>query len=108
MSLLDDMREVFGRHSSFLILRQNTTNTDELQAAKELILTWKENIAKFDSELFAKGVLSGNSGLCTATEKTSSTRRPKRSSEDIDFFIPVEGSTLWIDSFVILKGQKYR
>ena len=26
--------------------------------------------------------------------------------KDIDFFIPVEGSTLWIDSFVILKGAK--
>jgi len=106
MSLLDDMREVFGAALKFLGYSVNTTDTAELQAAKELILTWKENIAKFDSELFAKGVLSGEFWVVHGYGENIFYEATEEELEDIDFFIPVEGSTLWIDSFVILKGAK--
>ncbi len=46
MTMLDDMREVFGAALKYLGYSVNTTDVNELQEAKNLILNWKRNIAK--------------------------------------------------------------
>jgi spermidine/putrescine transport system substrate-binding protein len=46
MTLLDDMREVLGAALKTLGFSVNTTNPEELQKAKELVLKWRENIVE--------------------------------------------------------------
>jgi len=104
MTLLDDMREVFGAALKYLGYSVNSTDPDELEEAKNLILKWKDNIAKFDNELFAKGIISGEFWVVHGYGENIFYEATEEELKYIDFFIPWEGSTLWIDSFVILKG----
>ncbi|MDI3472857.1 MAG: spermidine/putrescine transport system substrate-binding protein [Thermotogaceae bacterium] len=105
-TLLDDMREVFGAALKYLGYSVNTTNIEELKQAKEVILKWKENIAKFDNELFAKGIISGEFWVVHGYGENIFYEATEEEAENIDFFIPQEGGTLWIDNMVILKGAK--
>ncbi|HNS66955.1 MAG TPA: extracellular solute-binding protein [Mesotoga infera] len=106
MTLLDDMREVFGAALKYLGYSVNTTDEAQLKEAKNLILEWKKNIAKFDNELFAKGVISGEFWVVHGYGENIFYEATEEELENIDFFIPREGSTMWIDSFVILKGAR--
>ncbi|HOI62715.1 MAG TPA: extracellular solute-binding protein [Mesotoga sp.] len=106
MTLLDDMREVFGAALKYLGYSVNTTDETQLKEAKNLILEWKKNIAKFDNELFAKGVISGEFWVVHGYGENIFYEATEEELENIDFFIPREGSTMWIDSFVILKGAR--
>ena len=105
-TLLDDMREVFGAALKYLGYSVNTTDEAQLKEAKNLILEWKKNIAKFDNELFAKGVISGEFWVVHGYGENIFYEATEEELENIDFFIPREGSTMWIDSFVILKGAR--
>ncbi|PNE23753.1 spermidine/putrescine ABC transporter substrate-binding protein [Mesotoga sp. Brook.08.YT.4.2.5.1] len=105
MTMLDDMREVFGAALKYLGYSVNTTDVNELQEAKNLILNWKRNIVKFDNELFAKGIISGEFWVVHGYGENIFYEATEEELKDIDFFIPFEGSTMWIDSFVILKGS---
>jgi spermidine/putrescine transport system substrate-binding protein len=106
MTLLDDMREVFGAALKYLGYSVNTTDEAQLKEAKALIMEWKKNIAKFDNELFAKGVISGEFWVVHGYGENIFYEATEEELENIDFFIPQEGSTMWIDSFVILKGAR--
>ncbi|HEW91334.1 MAG TPA: extracellular solute-binding protein [Thermotogaceae bacterium] len=105
-TLLDDMREVFGAALKYLGYSVNTTNMEELEEAKNVILKWKENIAKFDNELFAKGVISGEFWIVHGYGENIFYEATEEEAKNIDFFIPKEGGTLWIDNMVILKGAR--
>ncbi len=106
MTLLDDMREVFGAALKYLGYSVNTTNTEHLQQAKEVILEWKNNIVKFDNEVFAKGVISGEFWVVHGYGENIYYEGTEEELKNIEFFIPKEGSTLWIDNMVILKGAR--
>jgi spermidine/putrescine transport system substrate-binding protein len=106
MTLLDDMREVLGAALKYLGYSVNTTDLKQLNEARDLVLKWKSNIAKFDNELFAKGVISGEFWVVHGYGENIFYDATEEELENIDFFIPEEGSTMWIDSFVILKGAR--
>ena len=59
MTLFDDMRETIGAALKFLGHSINTRDEAQLAAAKEVLLRWKENIAKFDNEGYKAGLDSG-------------------------------------------------
>lgn len=106
MTLLDDMREVLGAALKTLGYSVNSTNPEELEKAKQLVLQWKENIVKFDAEAFAKGFAAGEFYVVHGYAENvflelDSTMRP-----DVDFFIPREGSAMYMDNMVILKDAK--
>lgn len=105
-TLLDDMREVFGAALKYLGYSVNTTNTEHLQQAKEVILKWEDNIVKFDNEVFAKGVISGEFWVVHGYGENIYYEGTEEELKNIEFFIPEEGSTLWIDNMVILKGAR--
>ena len=58
-TLLNDMREVIGAALKQLGYSYNSRNESELQKAKELVLKWKKNIAKFDVDEAKRGLDSG-------------------------------------------------
>lgn len=105
-TLLDDMREVMGAALKYLGYSVNSTEPAQLQEAKVVVKKWKEGIAKFDNELFAKGIISGEFWAVHGYGENIFYEATPEELEYIDFFIPKEGSTLWIDSFVLLKGAK--
>lgn len=106
MTLLDDMREVFGAALKYLGYSINSTNPEEIEKAKKLILKWKNNILKFDATTYAQGIVNGEFAVVHGYPENVFQLIPEDQRENFEFFIPKEGSTLWIDNMVILKSAK--
>ncbi|KAF2961080.1 spermidine/putrescine ABC transporter substrate-binding protein [Fervidobacterium sp. 2310opik-2] len=106
LTLLDDMREVFGAALKYLGYSVNSTNPDEIEQAKQVILKWKENIIKFDATTYAQGVVNGEFWAVHGYPENVFQLIPEDERDNFEFFVPKEGGTLWIDSMVILKTSK--
>jgi len=106
MTLLDDMREVFGAALKYLGYSVNTTNPDEIEKAKQVILKWKENILKFDATTYAQGIVNGEFWAVHGYPENVFQLIPEGDRQNFEFFVPKEGGTLWIDNMVILKDAK--
>jgi spermidine/putrescine transport system substrate-binding protein len=105
-TLLDDMREVLGGALKTLGYSVNTVNPDELQKAKELVLKWKENIVKFDAEAFGKGFAAGEFWCVHGYAENVFLELDSSMIPDVAFFIPKEGTAMYMDNMVLLKDAK--
>lgn len=105
-TLMDNMREVFGAALKTLGYSANSKDRKELEEAKKLIEKWKKNIAKFDNELFARGVISGEFYAVHGYGENIFFDATEEEVKDIEFFIPEEGGVFSIDSMVVLKWSK--
>jgi spermidine/putrescine transport system substrate-binding protein len=99
MTLLDDMREVFGAALKYLGYSVNTTNPDEIEQAKQVILKWKENIVKFDATTYAQGVVNGEFWVVHGYPENVFQLIPEEDLENFEFFVPKKvehsGLTAW-------------
>ena len=103
MTLLDDMREVIGMALKRLGYSVNSTDSSQLEQAKAVALRWKDNILKFDAESFAKGFAAGEYWVVQGYAENIFLELDEEQKKSVDFFVPKEGSTMYIDSMVILK-----
>jgi len=106
MTLLDDPRETIGAALKALGYSVNSVNPSELEKAKELLLKWKANILKFDSESFGKGFQQEefyvtHGYMENVYKELDAARRPTTVG-----FIPKEGSVAYMDCMVIPQGAK--
>ena len=109
MTMMDDMREVFGDALRFQGHSVNTLDDGELNSAADLIAKdWKPNLVKFDAEGFGKSFAAGDFWVCQGYAEVVFGEVPEEKQDDmIDFFIPAEGGPMYIDSMVILKNAKH-
>ena len=108
MTLLDDMREVLGMALKSLGYSVNSTNPSELEQAKAVALRWKQNILKFDAESFAKGFAAGEYWVVQGYAENVFLELDEEQRKFVDFFIPKEGTTMYIDSMVMLKDAPHK
>jgi spermidine/putrescine transport system substrate-binding protein len=106
MTMLDDMREVLGAALKSLGYSVNTKNLEELQKAKELVKQWKEKIVKFDAESFGKGFAAGEFLVVQGYQENIFLELDEAGKKDVEFFIPKEGSAMYMDNMVLLKDAK--
>ena len=106
MTMLDDMREVFGCALKTLGYSVNSVDTQELRKAKAVIMGWKNNILKFDAEAFAKGFAAGEFWVVHGYAENVFREYDSTKYADVDFFIPREGGPMYMDNLVILKNSK--
>ncbi|MCF7838131.1 MAG: spermidine/putrescine ABC transporter substrate-binding protein, partial [Candidatus Marinimicrobia bacterium] len=99
MTLLNDMRETIGAALKFLGYSLNTTDETQLEAALEVLLTWKANIAKFESEQYKHGLASAEFFL--AHGYNGDVLQVMEESPDVAWFFPQEGVSLASDDMVI-------
>jgi len=59
MTLLNDSRETIGAALRTLGFSLNSTDPDEIDQARDLVIQWKANIAKFESDQYNSGLASG-------------------------------------------------
>lgn len=104
ITLLDDMREVIGAALKTLGYSINTTDEKQLEDAKNLVLQWKKNAAKFDNEQYKNGIASGEfllvMGYC------GDVMQVMKENRDVAFAVPVEGTQVSCDLMVIPKDAK--
>jgi len=103
MTMLDDMREVLGAALKSLGYSVNTTDILELQEAKQVVLEWKKNIQKFDAESFSKAFAAGEFYVVHGYAENIFLEYDTARRNEIDYFIPEEGASMYIDNMVILK-----
>lgn len=101
MTLLDDMRETLGAALKALGHSLNSTSPDEINAARDLVIAWKQNIAKFESEQFKNGLMSAE--FLVVHGYSSDLLQAMDESENLGLLLPAEGVSLALDDLAILS-----
>lgn len=102
----DSVRDAFAVALKYLGYSLNSTDLDELNAAKNLLIEQKPLVQayvvdqvrdKMIGNEAAIGVIYSGEAIYTQTE-----------NPDLEYVIPKEGSNLWIDSWVIPKNAQHK
>ena len=100
-TLLNDMRETLGAALKFLGYSLNTTDEKEIGEAADVVIGWKKNIAKFDSEQYKNGLASAEFLLVHGYN--GDVLQAMEENEDVVYVVPREGTSLASDDMVIPK-----
>ena len=101
MTMLNDMRETLGAALKSLGFSLNTRDERELAAARDVLIRWKKNLAKFENEQYKTGLASGEFLLVHGY--SGDIFQAQEENEDIVFVVPKEGTSISCDDMVIPK-----
>ena len=102
ITLLDDMREVIGAALKFNGFSLNSTNEDELAKARDTVIEWKRNAAKFESTQYHYGLASGEFKMVHGYG--GDILQAQSENPDIRFMLPKEGFAFTCDQMVVPKN----
>jgi spermidine/putrescine transport system substrate-binding protein len=105
MTLLDDVRETLGAALKSLGYSLNSKNPAELAKARELLFKVRPRIKAFTSEPMMP-LVNGETAVAHAYMSDALQAR-KQTGGKIEYIIPEEGATLWIDNLVIPKSAAH-
>ena len=103
-TMLNDMRETIGAALKSLGHSLNSTNEKELEEAKQVVLRWRKNLAKFENEQYKSGIASAEFLLVHGY--SGDILQARDENEDIVFVLPKEGFSISCDDMVIPKSAK--
>jgi spermidine/putrescine transport system substrate-binding protein len=106
ISLLDDVRESIGAALKWKGHSINSIDSTELAEAKGILVSARKRIKAFNSEPVPL-LLSGEVVLAHAYSSDALKAR-KLSAGKIEFVIPKEGASQWVDCLVIPKGSPHQ
>jgi spermidine/putrescine transport system substrate-binding protein len=101
-TLFDDMRETIGAALKQLGYSLNTRDEKQLAEARDLVIQWKKNIAKFDNEGYKAGLDSGEFILVQGY--SGDLFQVAQENENVAIAIPKEGVSIGCDQMVIPKN----
>ncbi len=104
MTMLNDMRETIGAALKSLGYSLNSNSDSELEEAREVVIRWKRNLAKFENEQYKTGLASGEFLLVHGY--SGDILQVQRENPDVMFDVPVEGTSIACDDLVITKDSK--
>ncbi len=104
MTMLNDMRETIGAALKYLGFSLNTTNERELAAARDVVIRWKKNLAKFENEQYKTGLASGE--FLVVHGYSGDILQVQTENKDIAFVVPKEGISVSCDDLVIPKDAR--
>jgi spermidine/putrescine transport system substrate-binding protein len=104
MTMLGDMREAMGASLITLGYSVNTDDPDEIDRAVELLLKWKKNLAKFESEQFKNGLASAE--YLVVQGYNTDILQVIIEEPSVSFVYPEEGSPFSIDCLAIPATSK--
>jgi spermidine/putrescine transport system substrate-binding protein len=104
MTMLNDMRETIGAGLKFLGYSLNSTDEKELREAKEVVLRWKKNIAKFENEQYKTGIASGE--FLVVASYSGDILQVRRENPDVMFAVPRQGTVISVDDLVIPQNAR--
>ena len=104
-TLLDDVRETLGAALKAQGLSLNSRKPEEIQKAKELLLKQRPRLKGFTSEPLVP-LAMGESWVAHAY-LSDALQAQKRTQGTVEFIVPEEGATFWLDNLVIPKGAPH-
>ncbi len=99
MTMLDDMRETIGAALKYLGYSLNTRNVEELEEARDVVIRWKRNLAKFENEQYKNGIASGEFLLVHGYN--GDIMQVMEENEHVVYIVPEEGVSIALDEMVI-------
>jgi len=105
MVFLDDSRAVIGLTLLTLGYDVNTTNPDELNAAKEKLALLVPNVRAFDSDSPKTALIAGDVDL--GMTWTGEAFLAQQENPSIQYVYPTEGAILWQDNYAIPVGAPH-
>jgi spermidine/putrescine transport system substrate-binding protein len=110
LSMLDDERETPGAALKYLGHSLNSTDQEALAEVEELLIAQKPLLAAYNSADVNRKLASGEYVIAHAWSGTAMQARNGLGDEfggnpNINFVIPDEGGTIWMDNLVILKDS---
>lgn len=104
MTMLNDPREAIGAALKYHGFSVNSKNPEELQRAKEQLISWRGQLAKFESEQYKNGIASGE--YIVVQGYSGDILQVMQENTLVDFGLPKEGTTTSIDFLVIPKDAQ--
>lgn len=104
MTMLNDMRETIGAALKAKGFSLNSVDAAELAQARDVVIGWKRNLAKFENEQYKTGLASGEFLLVHGY--SGDILKVKEENPEIEFFLPREGFSLSCDDLVIPKEAR--
>lgn len=104
LMMLDDAREVVGAALIVSGYSANDYSADALAAAEVELTAWDSNIAQYHSDAYKNDVPQGE--IWIAQAYNGDALQVIREFPHLKFGLMEEGTTYWIDSFVILKNAE--
>jgi spermidine/putrescine transport system substrate-binding protein len=107
MTMMDDMREVIGDALAYNGYSVNSVDPEGLRLAEATITNdWKPNLVKFDTDSFGQAFAAGDFKVVQGYPEIIFGSMDLEDWDNIDFFIPKDGATMYIDNMCIPKGAK--
>lgn len=105
ISLLSSAEQVLGTGLKYLGYSYNSTNMEELNKVKDLIIAHKKNIKQFGADNGQDLLASGEVDLCL--EYNGDIAQVMGDDEDLAYIVPKEGSNIWQDALAIPVGAPH-
>lgn len=106
LTLLNDMRETLGAALKFLGYSLNTTDQKQIDEARDLVIQWKKNIAKFENEQYKGGVDSGE--FFAVMGYSGDLFQVVEENPKVDILFPKEGVAMTSDEMAIPVGAPHK
>jgi spermidine/putrescine transport system substrate-binding protein len=105
ISLLGDSANVIGPALKYLGYSYNSTNTEELKKAEDLLVAQKKHVKVFAKDNGQDLLASGEVDACQ--EWNGDILQVMKEDEDLAYVVPTEGSLLWQDTLAIPVGAPH-
>jgi len=98
-TLIGDMHMTIGAALKALGYSLNSTDTAELEKARDLVIKWKANIARFENEAYKTGLASSEFLLCMAY--SGDIVQVQEETAEVTFVYPREGYPCSCDEMAV-------
>jgi spermidine/putrescine transport system substrate-binding protein len=106
MTMMDDMRDVLGAWLKFRGKSLNSSEAADLQQAKADALTAKPNLQSFISAPVKGQLVAGD--VWVAQLWNGDTAQARAENDQVEFVLPKEGGSIWVDSMVIPRSAPHK
>ncbi len=103
-TMLDDVRESLGAALKSQGYSLNTKDPKELESARNALMKAKDSLKGFNSETLP--LLVGGEVVAAQAYSHDALMAWRDTQGAVDYILPTDGCTLWVDSLVIPKGAK--
>ncbi len=105
--LIDSMRDLMGAALKYKGHSLNSTNPRELREARDLIVEAKNRCLAFDGSVGAKNKVLSKTARA-AIVYSGEAARGIAEDKETKYFIPREGSQIWLDNLAVLANAPHR
>lgn len=103
MTMLNDPREAIGAALKYLGYSINTKDESEIAKAEKVLIKWKQNLAKFESEYYKNGLASAE--YIVSQGFSGDIQLAANENPNIGIALPREGTIISYDMLAISKDS---